>query len=571
MDARETKNALSPSDCDRGFMEAHDARGDTSARTTATGIPPLHQRDNGDEFPVSSYGHRPGRRLHDSVPRFGARHSPVIKECYDDQFPFDLATDSHYDHWSPNPTSAPSWFPSEPSPGLLLNTEWGAAPGSLIGYIPDNMNGEYEAQLPWPESDSFPPHANVNSNFGDDIDPFGVTYYTSRGKDGILDPVRDPGACLQPLPGGGGDTSNGLIHHSAFEGQPGVHPFRMANTLEIPGQPVPMVMPVREEEESRQPQPVLALAQMPTSIMLQPHAQMLNMPSPLSVISPPSSVKSASRKRNVSVAGFERSPVAPKKRVIKPHMTTKVDNSEDFEIKKDSEKSPTGVFQGYFHTFDLAKKKLQRLLEMYQKPRENCSFPSTDHTFPKCDNDKMVYIKELFEAINDWSNFREWSQALKTDDRNRIIDRLRRRKLGGEDAGPDKLGDISLDDMRPSQQELETILPPLETQQKKILGRLLSDQTVEWLCWELVEAYESFAQRVEAMCYALRKSKQLVKSLLSAGDGWKLRIANNPQGELGHKGNNMKVNMNKNQKLRQITQGTKNTARQKPSQATLKK
>ncbi|PTB43547.1 uncharacterized protein TrAFT101_002107 [Trichoderma asperellum] len=55
------------------------------------------------------------------------------------------------------------------------------------------------------------------------------------------------------------------------------------------------------------------------------------------------------------------------------------------------------------------------------------------------------------------------------------------------------------------------------------------------------------------MCYALTKSKQLVKSLLSAGDGWKLRIANNPFGELGHKGNNMKVNMNKNDRLRQIT------------------
>ncbi|KAM0465011.1 hypothetical protein ACHAPV_002004 [Trichoderma viride] len=56
------------------------------------------------------------------------------------------------------------------------------------------------------------------------------------------------------------------------------------------------------------------------------------------------------------------------------------------------------------------------------------------------------------------------------------------------------------------------------------------------------------------MCFALTKSKQLVKSLLSAGDGWKLRIANNPRGELGHKGNNMKVNMNKNNRLRQITQ-----------------
>ncbi|RFU75408.1 hypothetical protein TARUN_6839 [Trichoderma arundinaceum] len=528
-----------PANSDQGFMEPHDARGGINIRATAPGLSPINQHGNGREFPESAYRHRrPGKRLHDSDPRRYARLSPVIKQCYDDQFSFDLSGDTHYDTWSPNPTSAPSWFPSVPSPGLVLNNEWGAVPASLIGYSADNLNSEYEAQLPWPEPDSYLPQANVTNNFDDDVDPFGVTYYTPRGIDGILETDRGPETTLQqPLTDGGEAALNGSTQQQTFEGSSSGIPFR----LDIPGQPATMILPTREEEGLRQP--MMALAQMPTSMMLLPHIQTLNMPSPLSVISPPSSVKSLARKRTVSVVGFEKSPVAPKKRVIKPHMTTKVDNSEDFEIKKDSEKSPTGAYQGYFHTFDMAKKKLQRLLEMYRKPKENCSFPATDHTFPKCDNDKMGYIKDLFDAINDWTNFREWSQALKTDDRNRIIDRLRRRKLARDgDDSPDKLGDFSLDDMRPSQQELESLLPPLETQQKKILGRLLSDQTVEWLCWELV--------RVEAMCYALRKSKQLVKSLLSAGDGWKLRIANNPQGELG---------------------GTRSAARQKPLQGTSQK
>ncbi|KAH6610097.1 hypothetical protein Trco_000117 [Trichoderma cornu-damae] len=456
------KNTPPPFNSDRGFVEpSRDARGGVNARVTATatGLSPIPQHDNGGGDILGS----------------------------------DLAGDARYDHWSPNPTSAPSWFPSAPSPGLLFSNEWGAAPASLMGYGAANMNSEYEAQLPWPEPDTFHPYANMmTGSFDDDADPFGTTYYTPRGIDGILDPVRDPEMALQPIANGGGATPSGAVEQHMFEGQPSVIPFRVVDRMDVPVQPALTIMPAREEEEEEEEEelqpPVLALAQMPTSMMLQPRSQTLKMPSPLSVISPPSSVKSPARKRNVSAAGFEKSPAAPKKRVIKPHMTTKVDNSEDFEIKKDSEKSPSGTYQGYFHTFDVAKKKLQRLLEMYRKPKENCSFPSTDNTFPKCDGDKMGYIKDLFDAINDWSNFREWSQALKTDDRNRIIDRLRRRVSGGDDAGPDKLGDISLDDMRPSQQELESILPPLEMQQKKILGRLLSDQTVEWLCWELIEA-----------------------------------------------------------------------------------
>lgn len=349
-------------------------------------------------------------------------------------------------------------------------------PVSLRGYDIDNINTEYdinteyEAQLPWPELDPFRYQHRGVKNFDDDDYPVETTYYTPRGIDGNLDPIHNPDMTLQPLTAAGGVTSSSWTQQPAYEASPSVIPGTF-NRLEIPGQPAPMMMSMREAEEP-----------MPASIMLQPLTHPLNMPSPLSVISPPPSAKSSARKRNVSAAGLERSPVAPKKRVIKPQLTTKVDNSEDFEIQKDSEMTPTGTYQGYFHTVDVARKKLQRLLELYRKPRENCSFPSTDDTFPTGDDDKMGYIKNLFDAINDWSHFREWSQALNTDDRNRIIDGLRRRQAGHDDAA----ADISLDDMRPSQQELESILPPLQAQQKKILGRLLSDQTVEWLCWELV-------------------------------------------------------------------------------------
>ncbi len=55
------------------------------------------------------------------------------------------------------------------------------------------------------------------------------------------------------------------------------------------------------------------------------------------------------------------------------------------------------------------------------------------------------------------------------------------------------------------------------------------------------------------MADSLRKSKQLVKSLLTAGTGWCMRIANNPKGEFMHKINNMKVNRRKTERLREAT------------------
>ncbi|KKP00644.1 hypothetical protein THAR02_07233 [Trichoderma harzianum] len=534
METRETSYNLASTDGDRGIMEAYNV-------TNGTSVTPLGQHDTG-AFPASSYEHRPGH-FHDSATLICPQRSPLIKECYEDQFPFELARDVHYNPWSPNSTSAPPWCAtSESSPSLLLNREYGGAPAYLMGYGVDNVSSEYEAQLPWPESGPFPPRADV-ANFDDDGDPFGITYYTPRGVDGVPDSICDPNMTLHSL-AAGNPASNRSTQQSVSEVSPNGAYYRTFGGLDS-GRRASATMPLHEAGEP-----------MSTSMIPQPLNQSLNPPSPLSVISPPSSVPSSARKRNISVADLEKSPVAPKKRVIKPQLTTKVDNSEDFEIQKDSELAPTGIYKGYFHSVDVARKKLQRLLELYRKPRESCSFPFSDDTFPTSDDDKMIYIRNLFDAINDWSRFREWPQALKTEERNRIMDSMRRKQTGSDDAG----ADISLDDMRPSQEELESILPPLKDQQKKILGRLLSDQTIEWLCWELI--------RVEAMCYALRlsqKSKQLVKSLLSAGDGWKLRIANNPQGELGHKGNNMKVNMNKNRKLRQITQGSRAAPRQKPA------
>ncbi|KJZ79480.1 hypothetical protein HIM_00949 [Hirsutella minnesotensis 3608] len=58
---------------------------------------------------------------------------------------------------------------------------------------------------------------------------------------------------------------------------------------------------------------------------------------------------------------------------------------------------------------------------------------------------------------------------------------------------------------------------------------------------------------MDAVCFALKHSKQLVKSLLTAGDGWKLRIVNCPKKEFRAKGNNRRVNAAKERKRQSQT------------------
>ncbi|KAI6778270.1 uncharacterized protein J7T54_004177 [Emericellopsis cladophorae] len=48
-----------------------------------------------------------------------------------------------------------------------------------------------------------------------------------------------------------------------------------------------------------------------------------------------------------------------------------------------------------------------------------------------------------------------------------------------------------------------------------------------------------------AVAYVLRISKQVLKSVMTMGDGWIRRIANNPMGELNQKIDNQRCNLKK--------------------------
>ncbi|KAL6910240.1 hypothetical protein GGI43DRAFT_419706 [Trichoderma evansii] len=471
MDTDETENSLFFPGCGF-FTDIYDAGSSTvTTNPMAIGLPltcPPYNEGECSGSPERIY--EPRRRLYNH--EYG--HQFSNQEYYNDHSSLTRETslDSFFDAAFGSSCSMPVL-----SPSLALIDELRAEPAPFEGYGNHDLDTEHGAQLQ-PESDTMPFYSNISSfEYGGNAP--GINYPTN-GIGGVFDNLYHSEATLQPVAdattAGAGARTNAQTQSPKYQGSLSdirPNPENMPGPL---GQPATLAMPAWAGEALKQPVAMSIISQQPGHTATS---------SPYATISPPSSVKSSPQKRSAAVAEIDKSTVAPKRRVIKAHMTTKVDNSEDFEIKKESEKSPTYKYQEYFHSPEDASMKLKRLLELYRKPEDSCSNPSTDSTFPQSDEDKKEYVKKLFKAINEWEIINEWSQTLNVEQRSQVMDELRHMKEEANSKTPDKKPiDISMDEMRPSRDKL----PPVPIQQKKILGRQLNDQTVEWLCWELIGA-----------------------------------------------------------------------------------
>jgi hypothetical protein len=325
-----------------------------------------------------------------------------------------------------------------PSPSLALIDYLRPGPIPFEGYSSDNWDSEEMAQLRY-GSDSLPLYSSTDTYDCGCGAP--STSYPTSGIDGegLLGSLYPSEAALQPVAEA---AAAGVEAGTNTPTQHSVYPRSLNEFL-----PKPETMP----GSLGQPGSAFILSQQPDYAATS---------SPYTVISPPSSAKSSPRKRSATTAKIDKSPVGPKKRVIKAHMTAKVDNIEDSRLKIETDKLPTFAYQEYFHSPVDASTKLKRLLELFRKPEDNCSSPSTDSTFPQSNEDKKKYVKKLFHAINDWENINEWSQTLMPEERNRVMDEHKRLKEEASSGTPDKRpNDIPLEEMRPSRDELPAERP----------------------------------------------------------------------------------------------------------------
>ncbi|KAJ6788806.1 hypothetical protein PWT90_02809 [Aphanocladium album] len=251
---------------------------------------------------------------------------------------------------------------------------------------------------------------------------------------------------------------------------------------------------------------------------------------------PPSPVSPVQRKRASSSSTRSTPGVAkPKKRMIKQQVKGGGKarmTALQLHLRRLVDAEGTGVFQQHIPSTEAAAANHAELMRLFSKAPSICSGPDTDPTFPISAAEQLVYVRDLFDAIWDWNDYLEMGKTLGSD----------KMALWREAQ--------QLRDGDPRKAALLRQIPSRAEQQKKVVSRVLSDYVVEEICWRLV-------CRVAAICESLRGSKQMVKSLFSAGNGWCMRVANNPQGEFMHKRNNMKVNLRKTVRLREVTNSQK--------------
>ncbi|CAH0025401.1 unnamed protein product [Clonostachys rhizophaga] len=232
---------------------------------------------------------------------------------------------------------------------------------------------------------------------------------------------------------------------------------------------------------------------------------------------------------------------------------------------------------------------------LFHKKPERCTYPNNDETFPRTDAEWWFCALLIYNAMVNWESYQEWMKCLPEKLRNKkqqlLIEEYRRRRerrveilqarqsnnASSSDGGSIRADEADheevnrpipeLADLLPTPEEVED-MPSLADQQKKVLGRTLNTETASEESWRLLkcafeaqqgrsgarpgtgkdgswESYPSFLDRILAIVNVLRTTKQVVKDLLTLGDGGSQRLANSPYAAQASKGENLKNNVGK--------------------------
>ncbi|CAM1511835.1 Fc.00g093480.m01.CDS01 [Cosmosporella sp. VM-42] len=174
--------------------------------------------------------------------------------------------------------------------------------------------------------------------------------------------------------------------------------------------------------------------------------------------------------------------------VVKKHKGKDIDqlkkcttlSSPDRDILLHQLEQRTYEYQGYIQSHPQASFILNAYENLSSQDERFVSNPETDRTFPQNTEDYKTRIRELFEAICDWSNRREW--------RARMGPRLVKawiaevtalRKTQGLEINTSNVEDDLL--VPPANR-----MPPIDEQWMNVVHRKMSDIEIELLCSQIL-------------------------------------------------------------------------------------
>lgn len=195
------------------------------------------------------------------------------------------------------------------------------------------------------------------------------------------------------------------------------------------------------------------------------------------------------QKCNIDYA-IERSHLADNKRITGTPGNADASNGTSSQteiLALANEEPPTRKFRNLFGAAGNAQAALDQFVRLHRKPIKDCSFPTTDESFPTGQDETISCVKQVFDAMCDWSYILEWRATLPRQQRATIVSQMLTSRENPESPSSQQTNNPA-DEFQPTLGELADVLPPVEEQQKRVLSQVPSDQTMEWISWAIVDA-----------------------------------------------------------------------------------
>ncbi|KAG8356786.1 hypothetical protein FVEN_g5447 [Fusarium venenatum] len=192
----------------------------------------------------------------------------------------------------------------------------------------------------------------------------------------------------------------------------------------------------------------------------------------------------------------------------------------------------TRQYQGYINTPTMAKGIEGVFLSLSHPPANATTTRQTiDPSFPRSMQDYRNCVKQMFDAICDWSSTREWRAKMGHPLATQWVEKVKkdRRNLGLSI----QASDLTDEDLVPP----ASAMPSVDEQWKNVIHRRLSDIEIELLCAKIL------------------LNKVLIHSALRAP--WISRITNSPFSETRRKDQNKAGNDRKRTLIEQVENGRK--------------
>ncbi|PCD39911.1 hypothetical protein FGRA07_01182 [Fusarium graminearum] len=201
----------------------------------------------------------------------------------------------------------------------------------------------------------------------------------------------------------------------------------------------------------------------------------------------------------------------------------------------------TRQYQGFINTPKAAREIEWTFLSMSHPPESaTTTHAAVDTSFPQTSQEYSNRVRQMFEAICDWSSPREWRAKMGHAMAAQWIENVKKdRQIRGLST---KMSELTDEDLAPP----ASAMPPVEEQWKNVIHRRLSDIEIELLCAK------------SRILNAFRLNKVLIHSALRAS--WISRITNSPFSETRRKDQNKAGNDRKRTLIEQVENGRRRPA-----------